>query len=761
MVLLQYAFLGLVLIVAVAGAVGWVWPRGAAWLAGSAALLLCLGLAVLARHVETVADVAWSPELGSRLLLELDALAVPMTVFVTALAALILWYTAAYLPRHLQARGLPTARQARFCAVMLAFMLAMVGLFLARDLLALFIALELTALTSFILIRFDGDSASAKAAQLTLMVTVGSSLLFLLGLLLVARSSGTTQVDELLAPRAAKVSAVAGWGLVLGVVGKSAQFPLHFWLPRAMVAPTPVSAYLHSAALVAAGVFVLARTWRLWSGIPGLDETLVSLGLASVLVGGSLALVSDALKRILAYSTIAQYGYVLVLLGCGGAAGWAGAPLFIVAHGLCKSVLFLSAGIVTETTGRKSLSETGGLWRRMPAVAAASAIAAAGLAGAPWTVGYWKDELFFVATAEQGPLLGALAVAAAAVTVTYTARFWLGIFAGGRASAAVAPVSWGLRGPVLVLAVLIVTGGLWSEAFLSVFAAAGEVVGGAPLEAALLHGGPATAWMAVLAWSVGLGLLLLREVWFGPLRRLAVSVAGWLGSDVVAMRVARVVRGASERLHHFELRDVRDNIGAVLVPMALLVVLALIGRAQWPLPALGTLRWEQGPALAAVAIAALAALGTLRTRGHVTFVVLLSFVGFSLAFAYGLTGAPDVALVLVLVETSLTLLLLAVLWQVRPHVLRRVHGSGQRLHRSAWVGGVAGLSATFVAWYALSAQRQQTVAQQHVRLADDAHAHDVVTAILADFRGLDTAGELTVLVLAVFGAAAIGWGRNP
>src|SRR5690606_8678417 len=227
---------------------------------------------------------------------------------------------------------------ARFAALMLAFALSMVLLALARDLLVLFAALELTAIASFLLIGFERDDPSARrAAMLALVVTMGSSLAFLAGALLVSMATGTTQLDALLrSERRGAVGTAALACLVFGSIAKSAQVPLHFWLPRAMVAPTPVSAYLHSAALVAAGVFVLMRLRPLLALEPAVIDALAWIGAASIAIGAAMALVADELKRILAYSTIAQLGHAMAMLGLGGDEGAAGAPFFLLAHGLPK-----------------------------------------------------------------------------------------------------------------------------------------------------------------------------------------------------------------------------------------------------------------------------------------------------------------------------------------------------------------------------------------------------------------------------------------
>ncbi len=711
----------------------------------------------------SIINLSWLPTLGSQLSLTLDPLAAPLVIFVTGLAALILCYTGHYLPKHLLRHHRNLAEQARFCQLMLAFMGAMIFLLLAQDLLLIFAALELTALVSFLLIEFDRENPTARhAASTALIITVGSSLLFLVGSLLIGAEAGTTFLPEIQAWLAQnEISTVAAACLIIGVLGKSAQVPLHFWLPKAMVAPTPVSAYLHSAALVAAGVFVLQRLRFILVAAPSALEILYYVGFASVAVGGMLALISDSLKRILAYSTIAQYGYVSVMLAVGSEAGVVGAPFFIVAHGLCKCALFLTAGAVTSATGIERLSEAAGLGQRMPLVAAASGIAAAGLAGLPLTIGYFKDSLFFTAAAHQGLGSALLATVAAGLTFAYTLRFWLGLFTGRSKTYQKIRPSWGLTAPIVLLAALVVLGGLWTTPLQEAFARAGEVISQQPVSIELRY-----HWnlqlemrMALMAWTSGVLLFLLHSLTGTYWRAASKILAEYAGPARWASRLATAAGSISDALYRLELRDLRDRIGTVLLPTAIFAGLGLL--TQGILTGdIGSFQGQDLPVAGALFLVAGAALVTIQSTQHLTLVLLLSFIGFSLALTFALLGAPNVALVSVLIETTLTLLFLDVLWQLRHVVFLRTQARGRRRSRVPWVGLIAGTTASLLTWVALANPKEGTVAWYYVKLAETAHARDVVTVILADFRGLDTAGELTVLAVAALGAAAISWERQ-
>ena len=315
-------------------------------------------------------DTAWLPSWDARLAFRLDGLGALYAVLATGVGVAVFAYATAYVPRHLEHEGRPQAEGRRFHALMVLFMVAMVGLSTAQDLLVLFVFWDLTAITSYFLIGFDRQRREARlSALMALLVTGVSAVLLLIGILILRAELGTTSIPELLGRvgQGGPMLTLAGALIAAGALAKSAQAPLHFWLPRAMAAPTPVSAYLHSAAMVAAGVFLLSRLHPLLATSPALLDGLLVVGLVSMAVGGLLALGADHLKRLLAYSTIAQYGYVVTMLGVGGASGAAAACFYVLAHALAKSALFMTSGAVTEATGAKALSESGGLARAPPA----------------------------------------------------------------------------------------------------------------------------------------------------------------------------------------------------------------------------------------------------------------------------------------------------------------------------------------------------------------------------------------------------------
>src|SRR5215217_8747148 len=707
-------------------------------------------------------DTAWLPSWDARLAFRLDGLGALYAVLATGVGVAVFAYASAYLPRHLEHEGRPQAEGRRFHALMVLFMVAMVGLSTAQDLLVLFVFWDLTAITSYFLIGFDRQRREARlSALMALLVTGVSAVLLLIGILIVRAELGTTSIPELLGRvgQGGPMLTLAGALIAAGALAKSAQAPLHFWLPRAMAAPTPVSAYLHSAALVAAGVFLLSRLHPLLASSPALLDGLLAVGVVSMAVGGVLALGADHLKRLLAYSTIAQYGYVVTMLGVGGAAGAAAACFYVLGHALAKSALFMTSGAVTEASGAKHLSEAGGLARAMPALAVGSGLAAAGLAALPLTIGFFKDELFFKAAAGRGPWLAVVAVLSAALTFAYATRFWTGIFLGRqRRPARALPRLLVL--PVVVLGVLVVAGGVVVEPFAALAQAAARVTAAEPVQvdAAYHLDLRAENVMALAAYAAGLALALGRPALTAALsgfRRLGQLA----GPERVYVAGLAGLNRLSNAVHDIEVRDLRARVVAVLVPAGVLVG---VGVAATPFEGaylVGSFSQGDAPLVVALATCSLAALVVARLRQHLALALGMSGVGFSLAVAYSLLGAPDVALVAVLIETLFTLLFVAVFALLPRRVLRReaaLAPHGSRRYRDPVVGAVSGILVLLVVWAALSRPTPtDTSASRQLALAGQAHGKDVVTVILADFRGLDTMVEITVLVVALLGVAAL------
>jgi multicomponent Na+:H+ antiporter subunit A len=717
----------------------------AVWLAGGATI-----------------DVPWAPALELRLHAELDGLGALYGLLATGIGAVVAAYASAYVPRHLEHQGRPGRDGRRFWWAFALFAAAMVGLACAQDLVLLFICWDLTAVASWALIGFDRHERDSRAAALmALLVTGTTAVLLLVAALLLYGEYGTFQLTELLAEaRPGTTTTLAGLLIAIAALAKSAQAPLHFWLPRAMAAPTPVSAYLHSAAMVAAGVFLLSRTHRLLAAGDSVLDLLVVVGVASIAVGGVLALTRDAFKQVLAYSTISQYGYVTFLLGLGSPKAAVAACFYVLAHAPAKCALFLTAGAVTEATaGRTALSQVGGLARAMPLLAAASGAAAAGLAALPLTVGFFKDELLFGAAAEAGTWQAACALVAATLTVVYMARFWAGIFLG-RPRAEAQPLPLLLVAPVVLLAAIIMAGGLVPDPFARLAGHAGAATAGAtaPVAPAYHFDLRTENALALAAYALGALLLLSRRQW-APAATTVASVGARVGPERMYRALVVGLNRFSDAIHDLEVRDLRGRVAAVLVPAAGLVGATLLATPSRGVYEVGPFGAEDLAIALALAATALAALTAMFPRRHLVLVLAVSAAGFSLAVVYALLGGADVALVAVLVEVLLTVVLLAVVALVPQAVLRReaaLRSSRARRLRDGAIAAAGALVAFFVVWGGLSRPTPETgVAAEHLERTESVHAQDTVTAILADFRGLDTLVEITVVLAAMLAVRAL------
>lgn len=731
------------------------WPRVGPRLL---ALLPLVGFLHLARlvveHPEgLIRRLDWVPGLGVELGLRLDGLSWLMAALVLGIGTLVVAYAAEYL------RG--EARQPRFMATLLAFMLAMLGLVLADDVILLFVFWELTSITSFLLIGYDHeDRKSRDAAFQGLFITVAGGLALLVGLIVLGEAAGSYRLSDWLTQGAALAAhPQAGLAFVfiaLGCLTKSAQFPFHFWLPNAMAAPTPVSAYLHSATMVKAGVFLFARLHPVLGEHPWWDA-LIPIGAFTALFAAWMAFRADGLKRILAYTTVMALGTLTLLLGLGQPQA---AVAFLLAHALYKGALFLIAGILTHETGAKNVSEVSGQRRALPLTFAAALLAAASGAGLmPW-FGFIAKELLLEATVHGAPLLAGMVILTAALVAamlfTVALRPFLGTPRAPRPQAQVHEAGpWLLAGP-LVLALLGTLFGLLpglAESGL-LRAAAISVGDAAPKSLALWHGVNA-AFLASLA-SLGLGVLLWT-LW--PRFRVRLGSPAWdrwgpeAGYDALLRLLQRLSTRSTSTLQSGLLRR---YVAITLLSTVVLLVLTLVFRFD------GTLALPvfAAPPLVPAALAAgilLMAVLALQGDNALRAALLLGAVGFGIALIYLWLSAPDLAITQVLIETLTTILLVLILFRLPP--MRKLSSFPQRAVDLVLATAV-GTTITVVMWQLLAAAPPEAISEWLVaNSVDGGHGRNVVNVILVDFRALDTLGEIYVLALAAVGVFALLKGR--
>ncbi|WP_214403080.1 hydrogen gas-evolving membrane-bound hydrogenase subunit E [Pseudonocardia lacus] len=696
-------------------------------------------------------SVAWAPALGLTLSFRLDALALVMIILVSGVGAVILVHSIGYFDRD-------SPQATRSAALLLAFAGAMLGLVLADDLLTLYVFWELTSIASFLLVGQGGERrAERRAAVQALLVTVFGGLAMLLGFVLLGQAAGTYRISEILAdpPRGGLVP-VALVLVLLGAFTKSAQLPFHPWLPAAMVAPTPVSAYLHAASMVKAGVYLVARLSPGFADLAVWWAPVVVVGLGTMLVGGWRALGETDLKKVLAFGTVSQLGFLMVLLGAGDrTAALAGAAM-LLAHALFKAPLFLTVGTIDHATGTRDLRKLSGLRTALPGTAVAAALAAASMAGLPPLLGFIGKEAAFEAFVDEGGARGYLVafglLAGSMLTAAYSARFLWGAFAtkpGVEATVVHHRPGALLTGPIWLCAVAgLVLGGAYVLVDLLVMPYAAAYPDEHGYHLALWHGFNIPLLFSALAIGGGLLLHRARATVDALSHHSPVDAQRGYRSTVDGVsRLALVVTG------RLQAGSLPVYLGVILVTFILLPGVAAVVAGQWPAdqPVYDAL--VQVPLALVVVVAALAL-----TRSHRRFtaVLLVGVIGYGVGGLFIIDGAPDLALAQFLVETLSMVAFVFVLRRLPAHFTERRPTWLTRLPRLL-IAAVGGITVAGIAVVLSAARVGPAVASgEFVRLAPEgAGANNVVSAIIVDFRALDTVGEIGVLFIAAAGVSSL------
>ncbi|MFC3075814.1 putative monovalent cation/H+ antiporter subunit A [Shinella pollutisoli] len=706
--------------------------------------------AEIARGEVVTGGYAWVPAYNLSFSWFLDGLSLTFLLLISGIGALVVLYAGGYLRGHPQ--------QGRFFAFLLLFMGAMLGLVAADSFLMLFVYWELTSIASFLLIGFDhGREAARRAALQALVVTGGGGLFLLAGLLILWNVTGLTQFSLLLSfgeeVRASPFYLAMLFLVLGGAFTKSAQFPFHVWLPNAMEAPTPVSAYLHSATMVKAGVYLLMRLSPVMGGTPAWETILPACGGLTLVVGAVLAIRETDLKRMLAQTTVASLGLLVLLTGFGSERAAAAAALYLVAHALFKGALFMLAGILDHETGTRDLTRLGGLAAAMPVTFAATLAAAASMAGLPPFLGFLGKEEVYAALAGGSPravVFTAAALAGNGLMVAVALALALKPFLGPRVETPrrphEAPLLLSLGPALLALAGL--AAGLFSGAFhamltsplASAIAGRPETVTAAPVPHAGLP-------LALSAATLALGLIVYRLL--GRARGAAdrlVEDIGWgpdRGFDQAMRGLVRVSTAVTRAIQPGRLEVYMTATFAVLA-LALLVPPAVYG--EWPALPL----WPAGVPLHELAVMALAVAGVgavLSARTRLAAILALGIQGFCVAVIFLLFGAPDLAFTQFMVETlSVVILALAM---TRLRLEPRDHRPLREALPDAAIAVACGLG---VALYLLRIVqgRFDTALTDFFNLYSRtvAHGANVVNVIIVDFRGTDTLGEITVVMVA-------------
>ncbi|MFN3750286.1 MAG: monovalent cation/H+ antiporter subunit A [Thiobacillus sp.] len=701
----------------------------------------------------------WMPALGLNLAFRLDGLALLFAGLILGIGLLIVLYARYYLSAH--------DSMGRFYACLMLFMGSMLGIVLSENLIQLLIFWELTSLSSFLLISYWQHRAEARrGARMALAVTGLGGFAMLGGFLLLGHIVGSYELSDVFASAdhiRAHPLYVPTLALILaGVFTKSAQFPFHFWLPHAMAAPTPVSAYLHSATMVKAGVFLLARLWPALSGTPEWFWLVSGAGLATLLLGAYTALFKHDLKGLLAYSTISHLGLITLLFGLSTPLAAVAGVFHIINHATFKASLFMAAGIIDHEAGTRDMRRLNGLWRYMPYTATLAMVAAAAMAGVPLLNGFLSKEMFFteavhIAENHGSWLLPVLVTLAGAFAVAYSIRFIHDVFFNGEPvdlpKTPHEPPRW-MKVPVEILVVLCLVVGIAPALTVApLLAVAAEATLQAPLpdyHLALWHGVNTALMMSLVALALGATIYVLRR----PLIAWHEAGVGRLDARVPYDALVNGLIGVAQRVIR------AFDTGSLQRQVFLFVVAALVlGVAPWFAGETPLGGGRAGLPLDAVSLSAAAALigATFATvwwhRQRFTALVTIGVVGLVVSLAFVKFSAPDLALTQLSVEIVTIVLLLLALYFLPQHGAAET--SRARAGRDAVIALTAGAGTAALAWAVLT-RPYDTIAGYYLdNSKPGGGGTNVVNVILVDFRGYDTLGEITVLALAGLGIVAL------
>jgi len=733
----------------------------AGWILAIVPAALCVTLATVIPAVAAGKTVAyaidWVPALDLRLKFVIDGLSLVFALLITGIGAFILVYSADYLKTHPQ-RG-------RFLGFMLLFMGAMLGLVLADSLPALFAFWELTAVSSFLLIGFDHVRPVARRAALQALVVTGiGGLSLMAGGVLLHVVAGTWNLSELAGSKGLHDAAwsypwVLGF-IVVAAFTKSAQWPFHFWLPNAMEAPTPVSAYLHSATMVQAGIYLLARLSPILSGTSLWQVVLCTIGGLTLLWGAIVALKHTDMKQVLAQTTIASLGLLVLLLGLGTEAATMAVGAYFIAHALYKAGLFLVTGILDHGTGTRDITALGGLRDDMTISFIAAALAALSMFGLPPFLGWFAKEEVYAAVGLPGAVSSAAIVVLVlgngllgAVALAFLIRPFMGALKPtpqkpheGSIALWIGPALFGLLGLAVVFAV-----GAYGDQLLAPLATA---INGDKVTSHLALGFDLSGlplWLSLATWAVA-GLVYwqldrIRAVLLVLERRFTWSLDRLF--DFAIFGLVHVGAAWTRLFHHGRLEL---YLLVVFAALALVLLVPLWTLGGWPaLPRLENLAFYAWGAVA-LAIAGVVTIVLARTR--LFAIVALGVQGFALALLFIFYGAPDLGFTQLMVEVLSVVILALVI--TRLDLAPRDPRPLEDWLRDGLIAVICGAAVTVVLLKILSGHLDSRLGDFFLANgAAVAHGRNIVNVILVDFRGLDTLGEISVVLTAGIAVLAL------
>ncbi|MGK2865400.1 MAG: Na+/H+ antiporter subunit A [Mycobacterium sp.] len=704
--------------------------------------------------------IPWVPELSMDITLRFDSLSAIMSVLVLAIGALVLFYCAEYFHHH---EGRIEKRLPSFAAELVAFSGAMFGLVVSDNMLLLYIFWETTTVLSFLLVGHYAERAtSRRAATQALLVTTFGGLAMLVGIIVLGNLSGTYLLSELIAAPPTGTAATIGIALILvGALSKSAIVPLHFWLPGAMAAPTPVSAYLHAAAMVKAGVYLVARMTPGFADTPLWRPMVVGLGLLTMLMAGWRAVREYDLKLILAFGTVSQLGLITIMVGSGGPDMMLAGLAMLCAHAMFKAALFMVVGVIDHATGTRDIRKLAGLGRRHRPLLIIAVGATASMAALPPFFGFVAKEadletvLHSPALAAAAPFVLAGIVIGSVFTTIYSLRFLWGAFADkglDEPSVRVTEMhrpSVNFLAPPAILAAAGLAFGLWPAGLdLALSDYAKTIPGPSDYHLALWHGFGVPLLLSVLILAVGTGVFFGRNRL--PRKKFTYTPLGnadriydevMRGLDLLAVRLtAQTQRGSLPATQSVILCTL------VLLPVAALV----LGARNRPELAL----WDSPLQVIVGLVILAAAVGATVMRNRLAAVLLVGVTGYGCGAIFAFHGAPDLALTQFLVETLLLVIFVLVL-RTLPAEADRSNVNRSRVPRAV-LSLAVGAAVTALAVFAMAARNTRPIAELLPEAAYyRGHGANTVNVLLVDIRAWDTMGEISVLVVAATGVASM------
>ena len=708
--------------------------------------------------------IEWMPAAHLDIELRLDPLAGLFSLIILGVGALVLFYCWGYFTPADGAA--PRRRLEMFASQMVAFAAAMFGLVISDSFLLMYVFWEVTSLLSFLLVSYYGERASSRrAAQQALMVTTLGGLAMLIGIIGFGRQSGVWTFSGIASLQAdIATTPYIAWSVCLvlaGALSKSAIAPAHFWLPGAMAAPTPVSAYLHSAAMVKAGIYLVARLSPEVHTVPAWHIVVIPLGLFTMLLGGWMALKQRDLKLVLAYGTVSQLGFITSVVAIGSREALQAGLALTFAHALFKAALFMVVGAIDHASGTRDIGKLSGLGRRQPVLALIAGISALSMAGLPPLLGFVAKEATLETILHEELLTGmprnmmlVAVVLGSILTMAYALRFLWGAFATkgteGPSTAVkkmhyVGPALWG---PPAVLTALTIFLGAQPAPLSNGLTQHLDPIFGEGSALKLWHGW--TLPLGISAFIIVAGCLMH---WQRGLVAAAQFDTPALGNadDAYDATLARLRRASLRITAQTQRGSLQYNLTSIFVCLILLVMAALVGGNLTDVRMrVADNLWQ---AIAAVLMMA-AAIAATAMHNRLSAVLVVGISGYALSFIFALHGAPDLALTQLLVETIIVVLFMLVLRKMPANVEWR---QGPKMNRlRAWLSVAVGLTVSVAGMFAINARTAAPISEYMPKLAKEmGHGANTVNVLLVDIRAWDTFGEVTVLVIAATGVASL------